>query len=821
MAKYSDGLEDSLDIPYPSVRVLEKRYLTKDSSGKLLETGEDMFRRVAKDISVADALYLPEFKSKISSDMPNDKLYKIVKGNENIQKREKEFFEIMKKGYFLPNSPTLMNAGKKLQQLSACFVLPIEDSIKKIFETKTNMALVHKSGGGTGFSFSRLRANGAYINSTNGYSPGPISFLLTYNEDAEQITQGGKRRGANMGTLEANHPDALCWVKIKQEEGVAKNFNLSIAFTDKEMEAVKNDGYILMEDPRKGVDYTIENARNRTEEISFGKNDKFKTSWKLSENEKSIIDTYSGDKIGKVEKGKLYIKARSLFDSIVDGGWKKGEPGIVFIDRINEDNPTSEIGKIESTNPCGEQPLLPYESCNLGSINLSKMVDEKGEINESRLEKTVRVATRFLDNVIDRTKYPLKEIAEMTKANRKIGLGIMGFAHMLVKTGISYNSSGAIEKAEDVMKFINDISKDESRKLAKERGSFPNFNKSIYKNQEPIRNATRTTIAPTGTIGVIASVSQGGEPIYDLIVKRNVKHTIGEDLIETDRVFEEYLQEKELYDSKILRKMVKDELKIDDLLIPKSIKDEIKRLFVTAHNIPFEQHIKVQAAFQKYTDNAVSKTINFPNDATKEDIEKAYWMAYNLRCKGVTVYRDGSRVEQLLTTSAGKNLENKVMEYIKEIKNGERPEVIGKTIKQKTPYGNAFITLNVLEENTSIPYETFIEIGKGGKDISAIAEGYGRLASLAFKEGVPIKEMIEQLDGIGGETQTGYGKDRISSLPDALVKGWQEAYNKLNEGKELKKEKKKYSGNLCPECGNALIPSEGCQLCPSCGYSKC
>ncbi|MEN7982365.1 MAG: adenosylcobalamin-dependent ribonucleoside-diphosphate reductase [Nanoarchaeota archaeon] len=826
MAIYKNNLKDNLDIPKSSVTVLESRYLKKDSFGNILETGEDLMKRVAKDIASAEVLHIEEFKDKIPKDITTEELYKLAEQCDKAKEIEKEFLELMTSGKFLPNSPTLMNAGRKLQQLSACFVLPIKDSIEDIFETQKQMAVVHKSGGGTGFSFNDLRPNGAFIKSTSGYSPGPLSFLFTYNESAGQITQGGKRRGANMGIIRANHPDALCFAKIKQQEKVLANFNLSIAFSNEEIELVKNDGYILMKDPRgtnyttgESVDYTVENAEKRVKEITFGRGEKFETSWMLSEDQTKILDVETKQEIGKVENNKIYIKAKMLFDLIIKGAWEKGEPGIIFIDKMNEGNPTPEIGEIKSTNPCGEQPLLPYESCNLGGINVSEMI-KNHQIDFQLFEKTIRSVTRFMDNVIDRNKYPLKEIEEITKANRKIGIGLMGFAHMLIKLKIRYDSEEAVETAEKIMKFINDISKDESRKLAIERGAFPNFSQSIYKDSLPIRNATTTTIAPTGTTGVIAATSQGIEPIFQYISIRHVKNTIGEDLIEVDRAFKEYLEENNLYTEEIIKKISKDGLNIDEL---KNYKEEIKNIFVIAHEVSPEQHLKIQSAFQKYTDNAVSKTINMPNKTTKKEIANAYLRAYDLGCKGLTVYRDGSRTFELLTDS--KKQEKKIIDLDK------RPNLIGTTIKQITPHGWAFITLNGIIDESFIPYEAFVTIGKGGRDIHAISEGIGRLISMALQNKVPIKEIIKQLKGISGATQTGFGPNKIGSLPDAIAYGLQDAYTQLNqtifttkESKEIiqikKQEISKNSGNFCPDCGRMLMNVEGCQKC-TCGFSRC
>ncbi len=832
MAEYKNNLKDNLNLPKSSVTVLESRYLKKDSAGNILETGEDLMRRVAKDIAAAEVLYDEELKYNLQKDYARDELYALAKTSEKAKQIEEEFFNLMASGRFLPNSPTLMNAGRKLQQLSACFVLPIEDSIESIFETQKQMAIVHKSGGGTGFSFNRLRPNGAFIKATSGYSPGPLSFLFSYNESAGQITQGGKRRGANMGIIRANHPDAYDFAKVKEKEKVLANFNLSIAFNNEEIEAVKNDRYILMQDPRKtdytteeNVSYTIENAGKRTKEITFGKGDTFETSWELSADKTKIIDRETKKEIGKVENNLIYIKAKELFNKIVEGAWKKGEPGIIFIDNINKDNPTPEIGEIESTNPCGEQPLLPYESCNLGSINLSKMIKNQ-QIDFDLFERTIRLVTRFMDNVIDRNNYPLKEIEQITKANRKIGIGVMGFAHMLIKLKIRYDSAEAIKKAEEVMAFINNTSKDESGKLAIERGAFPNFEKSIYKNGPLIRNATTTTIAPTGTTGVIAATSQGIEPIFQYISIRHVKDTIGEDLVEIDTAFKEYLEEKGLYSEKIIKKIAEKGLDIHEL---EDYKEEIKDIFVTAHEVTPEQHLQIQAAFQKHVDNAVSKTINMPNKTTKEEIANAYLRAFDLGCKGLTVYRDGSRTFELLTDS--KNKKEKTTLDVEGSFFEARPNLIGTTIRQITPHGRAFITLNGILKEEFIPYEAFVTIGKGGRDIHAISEGMGRLISTALQYKIPLNEIIKQLKGISGETQAGFGPNRIGSLPDAIAHGLLEAYTYLNKttitkkdsdenANSKEKQKPKTSGNFCPDCGCMLMNVEGCQKCV-CGFSKC
>ena len=862
MAKYSSGLEDNLDLPRSSRVVLEGRYLTKDSSGNVIETAEEMYGRAAKDVAAGDAFYLDGLKEKTKRGMPTKKLYKIIEGDKRIKQREEEFSEMMRYGYFLPNSPTLMNAGRKLGQLAACFALPIEDSMEKIFDAKKNMAIVHKSGGGTGFSFSRLRPNGAMIYSTQGYSPGPISFAFTFNEDAGQITQGGKRRGANMGILRADHPDALCWSKVKRKEGVLKNFNLSIAFTDENMKAVKNDEYIMMDDPREGVNYTVENARNRVEHIFFGKNDKFETSWKFSEDEKKIMDKYSGKEIGKVEDGKLYLKAKDFFETIAEEAWRGGDPGVIFLDTMNKDNPTPLIGEIESTNPCGEQPLLPNESCNLGSIHLGKMVSyEKealfGKLDESLLEKTIRSSVRFLDNVIDRNKYPLKEIEKITLANRKIGLGIMGWADYLAGRGIGYESDEALEEAEKVMKFIQETSVDESRKLAKERGAFPNFEKSVYfeKSEPPIRNATTTTIAPTGTISIINfNASQGIEPLFSPVQVREVKETIGENLIEINPQFERYLKKNGMYDEEIINKIA-EEGTFDNIYMPQKIKEDIKKLFPSAHDVSPEWHVKMQAAFQKHIHNAVSKTVNLKHDAPPEDVIKVYNLAYESGCKGVTIYRDESKEVQILIKGKGKKgLEAKVPDGFRLIpirgrdvkKIGGLP---GVTYDIETGCGPLFVTLNYDEKGV---IETFLNMNPPGGCSSAQTSSQGILSSLLLHRDENPERIAKHLRAIVCPKENElFGK---LSCPEAeakaidlfnkrdfprIKKGYYGVFFKeeKNKGKEanidnpIKKENQLDNGNnlinpdkiFCPECKTRLDFGEGCKsgLCRNCGYTKC
>jgi ribonucleoside-diphosphate reductase alpha chain len=588
-AKALIGVEDDSKLPLNSLIVLSSRYLKKDENLKIVETPKQLFRRVARAIASVDKLY--------------------GKGDEEIEKIEEEFYNMLLNLEFLPNSPTLMNADTEIGQLSACFVLPVEDSIESIYDAIKAMALVHKTGGGTGFSFSRLRPNGDVVKKTGGIASGPLSFMRAFDVNTDVIKQGGKRRGANMGILSVDHPDILDFIVSKEREGVLDNFNISVALTDKFMDAILRDKEIELINPR--------NKR-------------------------------------PIKK----LKARVIWNLILTLAWRNGEPGIIFIDTINKNNPTLHIGRIESTNPCGEQPLLPYESCNLGSINLSKMIIDD-QIDWDKLKNTVRKAVHFLDNVIDVNNYPLVEIEKMTKANRKIGLGIMGFADMLIQLGIPYNTEDGIRTAEEVMKFITQEARKMSVGLGRERGSFPNFKGSVWEQKfDAMRNATVTTIAPTGSIGVIANSSSGIEPLFAISYTRNVGETIGTDLIEVNPLFEKIAIKEGFYSEDLMKKISK-KASIQHI---EEIPENIRKIFVTAHNVSPEWHIRMQAAFQKYTDNAVSKTVNFSYDATPQDIEKVYWLAYKLGCKGVTVYRDGSRKRQVLTTEESINPKKSIVD---------------------------------------------------------------------------------------------------------------------------------------------------------------
>jgi len=730
-----------------ALRVLEKRYLKKDNNGKPTESSVNLFRRVAANIAAVEKSY--------------DK-------DADIKRVEQEFFKTMMRLEFIPNSPTLMNAGRELQQLSACFVLPVEDSMESIFEAIKNTALIHKSGGGTGFSFSRIRPMNDVVKTTQGVSSGPISFMTVFDAATETIKQGGTRRGANMGILRIDHPDIMEFITCKEDGDKLNNFNISVGITESFMEAVEKD-----------EEYQLINPRT-----------------------KKVAQT---------------LKAKDVFKKIVEMAWKNGEPGIIFLDRLNKDNPTPKLGEIESTNPCGEQPLLPYESCNLGSINLSKMITEEGQkpkIDYPKLKKTIHNAVRFLDNVIDASRFPLNLIDEKTKANRKIGLGVMGFADMLIKLGIPYNSMDAVNLGEEIMSFIQKETKEMSRQLAIERGPFPNFSKSIYKNSAPLRNSTTTTIAPTGTISIIAGSSSGIEPIFAVsYTRQNILDD--EKLVEVHHLFKKIAEQRGFYSAELMDKISKTG-RVQDL---NEIPEDIKKVFVTAHDIAPEWHIEMQAAFQKYTDNAVSKTVNFSADANTEDIEKVYMLAYKKGCKGVTIYRDSSREGVLVT---GTSL-RKVKAKEEKITPRARPVLtIGTTQKTTTGCGNLYVTVN---EDNQGPSEIFAMMGKSGGCAASQAEATGRLVSLALRSGIDVEAIIEQLKGIRCPSPIWSNGGMILSCSDAIAKTleyyWQQ---KETSNSKVLLPNKALSGIYpeCPECGSTSLEfGEGCVTCRSCGYTKC
>lgn len=734
-----------------AVHVLERRYLRREN-GEVVEAPQEMFWRVAHNIAQIEKLYA-------DSKEEREKL---------AEERRLAFYEMMARLDFLPNSPTLFNAGRELQQLSACFVLPVGDSMPEIFETLRYMALVHQSGGGTGFSFSRLRPKGDIVKSTGGEASGPLSFMEVYDAATNAIKQGGTRRGANMGILHVTHPDILEFIDAKNEPGEERfeNFNLSVAVTEDFLDAVRN------------------------------------------EEEYDLISPRTGKAVGR-------LSAKKVFDRIVENVWHRGDPGVVFIDRINKKNPTPHLGKIESTNPCGEQPLLPFESCNLGSINLSKFVKD-GEVDWERLRETVHLAVNLLDNVVDANKYIIPQIEEMTMGNRKIGLGIMGLADMLVMLRLPYESDEGRAKSRDMMKFIRDEGYKASMELAEKRGVFPNFKGSIFDKEEevvPMRNATVTTIAPTGSISIIAGCNGGCEPFPYLAYEsmRRLGETDEDNILkEVNLYFIEAVQ-KESWGSQVIE-LIKEEgrgmlSKIDEFEIP----EWMRRVFVTAHEVPAWGHVKMQAALQEYVDNAVSKTVNFPNSATKEEIAEAYRLADELNCKGITVYRDGSRKEQVF--------------YLREKEAGEvikRPKVYeGRTYKVPSPVGTVYTAINRDPEDGYQVREFFVEIGKAGSDVKADAEALGRVLSLLAKltphipSEVLLTFLVDQLRGIAGSESIGFGPDKILSMPDAVGAAIEEEY-----GQKEKPFNKKL-GEYCPDCQRILVRGEGCLTCRFCGYERC
>jgi len=764
----------TLKLSDNAVTVLERRYLKKDENGKLIESPIEMFQRVADAIASADGFY--------------------GKTKEKIKRTSDKFYYMMSNLEFMPNSPTLMNAGRELSQLSACFVLPIDDSMEGIFESLKATSLIHKSGGGTGFSFSRLRAKNSPVKTTGGVASGPVSFMKVFDAATQAVKQGGTRRGANMGILRIDHPDILEFITCKDSDKEITNFNISVAITNEFMDKLRKEENYDLIDPRS---------------------------------KKSI----------------KRLNAKYVFDLIVKHAHKNGEPGIIFIDQLNKENPTPTLGAIESTNPCGEQPLLPYESCNLGSINLYKIVkkdkDEKYDFDWDRLREVVHTTVHFLDNVIDVNKFPLPDIEKNTKLTRKIGLGIMGWASALARLGIPYDSEYALNLADKVMSFVLKEARVASEELAKERGAFPVFEESLFarRSRPPIRNATLTTIAPTGTISIISGpCSSGIEPIFAICYFRNVMDN--DKLIEADPVFEEIAKEKGFYSRKLMEEIA-EKGSIEEIA---EIPEDVRRIFITAHDIAPECHTKMQAIFQKYTDNAVSKTVNFPNIATEEDVRNVYLLAYESGCKGVTIYRDGSREEQVLNIIKSEKKEKKQQQVVSineepNITPRPRPEVtIGTTTKVSTGCGNLYITINSDEEGH--PFEIFTQMGKAGGCAASQLEAIGRLVSLAFRSGIEVKSIIEQLKGIRCPSPSWEKGTRIFSCADAMsrviekrlvakkgkAKVQQPAEVLVQVAKSEEQLEKHITRNIvgvCPDCGGALRHEEGCIKCHACGFSKC
>lgn len=781
-----------------AVRVLRERYLMRDANGNVIETPDELCWRVAQAVASAESTWSAQ-----TGESPED-----------IAQR---FYEVMVRHQFLPNSPTLMNAGKGNNlQLSACYVVPVEDSLEGIFEAVKHAALIHQSGGGTGFSFSRLRPEGSMVASTHGVASGPVSFMRIFDGATEAVKQGGTRRGANMGILRVDHPDILKFIDCKRD-GSITNFNISVAITDQFMRALEEDDEYDLVDPHTHM----------------------------------------------VTKR---MRARDVMDRIVDAAWATGDPGLVFIDRANAStaNPTPEVEPLEATNPCGEQWLGPYDACNLGSINLGAFVHD-GEIDWAELERVTRLTTRFLDDVIEINPYPLAIVREKVRGNRRIGLGVMGWAEMLFELDLRYDSDEATALGERVMRSIRDWSTDESAKLAEVRGAFPNWEHSIYKDGPRLRNATRTTVAPTGSISIIADCSSGIEPIFALAFQHRVKQPDGSyrvlDFV--NPFFMHALEASDIEEKDEVLAYVKEH---GSLHGHPAAEHPALRPFVTAHEIAPEWHIRMQAAFQKGVDNSISKTINLPNSATYEDVRRAYMQAWELGCLGITIFRDGSKGEQVLNVGV-KNEgataaqpaqpstqdEERRRRYPHGVKN--RPEVVhGYTRQVRAPEGKVNVTLNSDEDGL---LELFVNVGKAGSDVSALAEALGRLISLLLRIDTPISqqeraaEVARQLRSIGGSSSIGFGPDRVRSLPDAVARALElhlaaapsgeaetpaisapvapSSLNGHTNGSgnghgfnPVTSALFTVTGNLCPQCGNnTLYMEEGCKKCVSCGYSEC
>jgi ribonucleoside-diphosphate reductase alpha chain len=738
--------------------VLEQRYLLRDKNGKLLETELQLFQRVARHVASAEEAY--EGDSRKIGDL---------------------FLKAMLSLDFLPNSPTLMNAGTRLNQLAACFVLPIEDTVDSVFNAVGHSARIQGSGGGVGFSFSKIRPKGDVVRSTGGIAAGPVSFLRIFDAATECIKQSGRRRGANMGVLRIDHPDIEEFIQSKEDPTELTNFNLSVGVTDNFMQTLAREGTFNLINPRT----------------------------------KEVANT---------------ITAQDLFDKIVAMAWATGDPGMIFLDRVNQGHSTPHLGVIEATNPCGETPLLPYESCVLGSVNLSHMV-VNGQVDWSKLAETVRLGVRFLDNVIDVNSYPLPEIKKMTLAGRKVGLGVMGWADALIKLQIPYDSEQGVTAAEEIMGFISFHARSASIQLARERGRFPEFEGSKYdrdprcivheENQSKtvlqerpeldwrvpvdqlreygIRNATVTTIAPTGSISTIAGASSGIEPLFALAYVRRI---LNQEIHEINSLFQETM-ERSGYDSPAIMQEVVKQGNTNGI---KAIPEHIHRLFVTAHEIDPEWHVRMQAAFQHYVDNAVSKTVNLRKSATKKDVANIYLIAYELGCKGVTIYRDGSRKHQVLL--GGIQEDDQFVPRPRPVPDGMLP---ARSYSLITPTGK--MTLFVREIGNK-PFDTFVVLGRSGSDITAFTEAIGRLLSIALRSNIPVDILAENLVGLGGRTSVGFGPSRVLSVPDAIGKILQEAYCSLPESRRR--------GEICPDCKNASLEyTEGCLKCPLCGFAEC
>ncbi len=820
----TNGLGE-LDLSENALTVLERRYLIKDDQGEPIEGPKDLFWRVAQTIAAPDADY---------GASPGA-----------VETLAETFYDLMANRVWMPNSPTLMNAGRPLGQLSACFVLPVEDALSDgkngIYDTLRNMALVHQSGGGTGFSFSKLRQKNSVVRSTMGVASGPVSFMSLYDASTDVVKQGGTRRGANMGILRVDHPDILDFIQCKDDTTQITNFNISVGVTDKFMDAVKADS------------------------------------------EYDLVDPHNGEVVGS-------LKAREVFDKVIHGAWKTGEPGVFFIDEANKFNPVPHLGDYDATNPCGEQPLLSYDVCNLGSINVSRFVSD-GTVDWDGLRKTVHLCTHFLDNVIDANRYPLPEIDNLAKRIRRVGLGLMGWADFLVEMGVPYNSEEAFEWGRKMMSFLDEESKVESERLAIERGVFPEWKQSQWgpdatcardangkrvRPERRLRNCNLTTVAPTGTISIIAGCSSGVEPLFAVAFMRNQAGTLMPDVNEHFVA----IAKREGWHTEELMVRIAESGHIHHDEVPQKWQD----VFVTAHDVKPEQHIRMQAAFQEFVDSAISKTCNFPKSATEDDVREIYELAFELNCKGVTVYRDGSREGQVLstgsTTKSGKeengdsieqadlkatiaeleaelqrtrkSLHEVESEHLQRKMARSRPELLhGTTRRVETPLGTMYVTIT--EDDKGQPFEIFMSLGKAGGALMADVEAIGRLISLALRSGIPFEAIYRQLRGISSDRVTGLGPSKVMSVPDAIgiaIELWMQEKQGVQQdllsadaapqgpvGQNVptfnttagdfgqlydhQSSRKEQFIDACPDCGSGMEYAEGCAKCHVCGFSEC
>ena len=828
--------------------IAESRYAMRDADGKPIEKVRDIFWRVAINIAGGDR--------------------KFGKGEVEVEEKAKDFYNLMAEQKFLPNTPCLVNAGKRRQQLSACFVLPIEDSMESILQTMKDMAMIHKSGGGTGFSFSRLRPSGDYIASSGGTTVGPVSFMQAYNDVTSQIKQGGVRRGANMGMLSIDHPDVLRFAVVKLDEYCLTNFNISLAVTNAFMEQIEADKKWVEDDsvPEEVVERIRlaeanrdVDGRLREMEVEIGK----LYDWAEAKNEGEgygLVNPRTGEVVKK-------LNAFKVFNLVTRLAWQYGDPGLVFIDRMNESdsNPVPKLGKIEATNPCGEQPLLPYDACNLGSINLSKFVrtsnsDVRASDNDKKkafdldwqeLGRVVKEAVHFLDNVVEINEFPVEQIRQMVSKTRRIGLGVMGFADMLFKLHVGYDSEEGEEWAGAVMKFISEKAKEATVELGGERGVFPAWEVSVYgQTAYRPRNMALTTIAPTGTISMVGDTSSGIEPVFSLGYQKNTVE--GKKLYILNPVFVEELKSRDLYSENLVEKIVANGGKLSEI---DELPEDIRNVYRTALEISPEWHIRIQAAFQKYVDNAVSKTINFAREATVEEVRTAYRLAYSLGTRGITIYRSGSREKEVIqAVKEGNGKSNLAKSEIAKPAKKRTPEAArGVRLRKGCDVGKVYTS--VFFEEGDGPVEVFVTLGKSGGYLAGSAEVTGRLASLALKYGASLEEVAEELVGISCGQKVGLGAGAVLSMFDAVGKSLLEISRgekmNLSEEEKIKLEVPpvpvvaateditKRTGHLmdirsrqaeeesrfssCPECGSPLYAEEGCFKCSNgyCGYSKC